>query len=85
MIFYSLPVRAINYDQGSERFYRINSEEPVTIYRILLRDSIDDWAKDLLDYKLKLMKGLISKEDFKKVEDDSYQRYLGIERPRILN
>ncbi len=83
MIYYSLPDRAIHYKQSSDRLHRLNSKEPVFIYRMILLNSIDEWARELLDYKSKVIKGFISDRDFKQIEIDSYERFLGIDKKRI--
>jgi SNF2 family DNA or RNA helicase len=83
-IYYSLPDRAISYDQSSDRLHRINSEEPVHLYRLVLRNSIDEWAVGLLDHKMKLMKGLLDTQDFKNIEQESYMKFFGFKKKKIL-
>lgn len=83
MFYYSLPDRAINYSQSMDRIHRINSEEDILVYRLIMKDTIDEWAVELLDYKIKLMNGFISKEEFKEIERDSYLRFFGSGRKSI--
>jgi len=75
-ILYSLPDRGVLYQQLQDRQYRINSLEPVTIYRILMKSTIDEWAVDLLDAKIKMASGFLSEREFKQIEEDSYSRIL---------
>jgi SNF2 family DNA or RNA helicase len=84
MVFYSLPDRIINYQQCIDRLHRINSKEPVFIYRFILKDSIDEWAKDLLEYKKKINDGVIRENDFREIEIASYARYLGADKKSFI-
>jgi SNF2 family DNA or RNA helicase len=74
-IYYSFPISAINYSQSTDRIYRINSEKDVSIYRMYMKNTIDEWARDLLEYKLKLQKGILSVEDFERIEFESCKRF----------
>jgi superfamily II DNA/RNA helicase len=71
MIYYSLPDSAIGYDQSTDRLHRINSEEPVTLYRLFIKNTIDEWSKEL-----------IHQNDYEEVERQSFDRYFGIKKKK---
>jgi SNF2 family DNA or RNA helicase len=84
MIYYSLPDSTIQYHQSSDRLHRINSKAGVSIYRMILKGSIDEWAVNLLEYKTKLRDGIIDKKEYAEIETLSYERLLGINKRSIL-
>ena len=83
-IFYSIPDRDISFTQCINRQHRLNSESPVFIYRLVLKESIDEWARSLLDYKSKLNKGIIENEQYEDMSYASYERFLGIDKNSII-
>lgn len=84
MVFYSLPDRLIKYDQSIDRLHRLSSMEGVYIYILLLKDSIDEWAVSLLEYKDKLINGMVTQEEFNKIEEESYLKFLGFNKKNIV-
>jgi len=84
MIYFSLPNSMIQFEQSTCRIHRVNSMSNVSIYRIILNGSIDNWASELLNYKKKLNEGLISKREFAQIEAQSYEKYLGINKKDII-
>jgi SNF2 family DNA or RNA helicase len=84
MIFYSLPDRIINYSQATDRLHRISSEEDVYVYRLILKDSLDEWAAALLDYKQKIKDGMMDRLDFKKIEMASFIKHMGLDKKQII-
>jgi SNF2 family DNA or RNA helicase len=84
MIYYSVPDSAIKYDQSLDRLHRVNSKEDVLVFRMFMKGTIDEWAHELVDYKVKLMKGLIDKKDYKMIEASSYERYFGLTAKKIV-
>jgi len=77
MIFYSLPDRIISYQQCIDRLHRLTSQEDVTIYRMILNNSIDEWAKWLLEYKQSLRDNIIDNMNYNTIELDSLRKHLG--------
>ena len=84
MIYYSIPDRAILYNQSNDRLHRLTSTEDVFIYRLILKGSVDEWARNLVDYKNKVNNGMISEKDFKSVAEMSLFKFLGIDKKTIV-
>jgi hypothetical protein len=49
-----------------------------------MKDSLDEWAVNLLEYKMKLKNGVITNREYKKMEEDSYMRFLGQGKKSII-
>jgi SNF2 family DNA or RNA helicase len=78
MVFYGLPSRMIHFEQCIDRLHRINSKEPVKIYVIIAKNTLDEWAWNLLQYKKKVKDGMLNNYDYKKIEELSIKKLLKI-------
>ena len=47
-IFYDCPWTVANYDQACDRIHRISSTKPVTIYKLITKNTVDERADDIL-------------------------------------
>ena len=47
-IFYDCPWTVANYDQACDRIHRISSTKPVTIHKLITKNTVDERADDIL-------------------------------------
>lgn len=84
VIFYDRSFSLDDYIQAQDRIHRISQSKGCNIYNIIMKDSIDEWVKKLLDAKkiaAELVQGDITFKDYHKSIDYSFGQIV----KRILN